>query len=180
MKIIFKNQNLHAGSLYLFGNLSNKAIAFLTIPIFTRIMSTADYGIVNTYLSWVSILSVIIGLSLGSSIRSAYLDFKDDLEEYISSTIFLSVLNFILSSTIVIIFSYFFIKKIDIILVLFCLIQSFMTFIMNSISIKYMVKFDYIKNTLLLALPNVIITIISVFFYLTWTILSTWAELFHI
>lgn len=162
LRKIFKNKNTKAGSYYLIGNVFNKAIAFLTIPIFTRLMSTTDYGIVNTYMSWVSILSVIIGLSLGSSIRSAYIDFKDNLEEYISSIFFLSLLNFIVSSTVIIILSYFFIKKIDIFLVILCLIQSYMAFIINSITIKYMVNIDYIKRTLILALPNIFIAILSV------------------
>ena len=38
-----------ASTYYLIGNLFNKGIAFLTVPIFTRILSTTDYGIVTTY-----------------------------------------------------------------------------------------------------------------------------------
>jgi len=165
-KRIIKNKNTKAGGLYLIGNLFNKAIAFLTIPIFTRLMSTSDYGIVSIYMSWVSILSLIVGLSLGTSIRSAYLDFKDDLEGYISSIFFLSLLNFLLSSTLIILFSYFFIKQLDIILVILCLVQSFMIFIINSINIRYMMDMVYIKKTLLLALPNTIVTVLSVIFLL--------------
>lgn len=161
---ILKNRNTKAGSFYLIGNIFNKAIVFLTIPIFTRLMSTTDFGIVNTYMSWVSILSLIVGLSLGSSIRSAYMDFKDSLEEYISSILFLSLINFVISSTLIITFSYLFIKQIDIFLILLCLIQSYMTFISNTISVKYMVKMDYVKNTFLLALPNTIVAILSVLF----------------
>lgn len=163
---LLRNKKIKAGGFYLLGNLFNKAIAFLTIPIFTRLMSTSDYGIVNTYMSWVSILSLIVGLSLGSSIRSAYVDFKEDLEGYISSIFFLSLLNFLLSSTLIILFSYFFIKQLDIILVIFCLVQSFMTFIINSINIRYMMGMVYIKKTLLLALPNTIVAVLSVVFLL--------------
>lgn len=169
MKIIgkvLKNKSTKAFGYYLIGNLFDKTITFLTIPIFTRIMSTSDYGIVNTYLSWVSILSLIVGLSLGNSIRSAYIDFKEDLEEYISSILFLSIINFIGSSILIILFAYFFIKNVDIILVILCLVQSFMTFIINTITIKYMMKIDYKKRTLLLAIPNIIITILSVVFLL--------------
>jgi O-antigen/teichoic acid export membrane protein len=41
-----------------------------------------------------------------------------------------------------------------------------MAFILNSITIKYMLNIDYIKRTLLLALPNIIIAILSVIFLL--------------
>jgi len=163
---ILENKNTKAGSFYLFGNIFNKAIAFLTIPIFTRLMPTSDYGIVNTYMSLVSILTVIVGLSLESSIRSAYIDFKDDLEEYISSIFFLALLNFVVLSTIIVLFFCFFIKQLDIILVILCLVQSFMTFIINSMNIKYMMDMNYIKKTLLLGLPNTIVAVLSVVFLL--------------
>ncbi|HBX22982.1 MAG TPA: polysaccharide biosynthesis protein [Desulfotomaculum sp.] len=161
-----KSKNVIAGSFYLIGNLFNKAIAFLTVPIFTRLMSTSDYGIVNTYMSWVSILSLVVGLSLGNSIRSAYMDFKEDLDGYISSIFFLALLNFVVSSTVIILIAYYFLEQVDIILVVLCLVQSFMTFVINTITIKYMLAMEYIKKTLLLALPNIVIVILSVVFLL--------------
>ena len=51
---------LKAGTLYFIGNIFDKAVAFITVPIFTRMLSTSDYGVTTTYLSWVSILTVII------------------------------------------------------------------------------------------------------------------------
>ena len=85
-----------AGGLYLFGNIFDKAIAFFTVPIFTRLLSTSDYGYTTTYQSWVSILTVVITLSLGNSIRSAVVDFKDRKDEYLSSVFALGTLSAIL------------------------------------------------------------------------------------
>src|SRR5687768_3117213 len=118
---------MKAGSWYMIGNLFNKAIAFLTVPIFTRLLSTNEYGMVNTYLSWVTVFTVIVGLSLGSSVRTAYIDYKNNLVEYMSSVLFLSLINFIIISGIVIISCLTFIKDINIWLVLLCLLQSYMT-----------------------------------------------------
>jgi O-antigen/teichoic acid export membrane protein len=95
---LLKNRNAKAGSLYLIGNLFNKAIAFLTIPIFTRLLTTSEYGIVSTYLSYVTICSVIVSLSLGTSLRAAYVDYKTDIDAYLSSVMFLSFLNFCITS----------------------------------------------------------------------------------
>lgn len=166
-KKLFRNNNVKAGSYYLIGNLFNKAIVFLTIPIFTRLMSTSDYGIYNTYMSWVSIFSLIVGLSLGNSIRNAFVDFREDIEEFISSIFFLSVVNFLISSTFIILFSYYFIEQLDLILVVLCLVQSFMLFVTNTISIKYMMEVNYLKRALLLALPNIVISIFSVVVLIT-------------
>lgn len=45
-----------------------KCISFLTVPIFTRIMPTAEYGLYSTYLSWYSILTVFCTLNMHSVI----------------------------------------------------------------------------------------------------------------
>jgi O-antigen/teichoic acid export membrane protein len=162
IKSLSGNINIKAGGLYLFGNLFDKAIIFLTIPIFTRILSTSDYGIVNTYLSWVSTLSLILGLSLGSSLRSAVFDFKDELDEYLSSIFFLSLLNFIVTSSIIIFITWFYIKELDIVLVILCLIQAFMTFVIVSLNMKYMMTLNYVKRSMLLVIPNILIVVLSV------------------
>ncbi|MDC1533642.1 oligosaccharide flippase family protein [Polaribacter sp.] len=157
------NKNIKAGAFYVFANFFDKALIFLTIPVFTRILSSSDYGIVSTYLSIVSTMSIIIGLSLGSSLRSAVIDFKEELDHYLSSILFLAVLNFILTSSIIIIVTTYF-SELDMVLVLFCLLQSFMSFICITINIKYMMKGDYIKRTLLLTLPNIFIVTLSFLF----------------
>lgn len=155
------NRNFKASGLYMIGNLFNKAIAFITIPIFTRLLTTSEYGITQTYLSWVSILTLIVGLSLGNSIRSAYVDFRDDIEGYVSSIFGLSLLSFLLSSTLIIAGAMRF-AEIDMVLVVCCLIQSYCQFVFTTITTKYMMKVDYLKKTLLLALPNLIIQIIAI------------------
>lgn len=161
-----KNKNTIAGSFYLIGNLFNKAIVFLTIPVFTRLLTTSEYGMVSTYISWVTIVGTFIGLSLGSSIRTAFVDFKQNINAYISSIMFLSTLNFIVTSFLIIVITYLFAPQIDRILVMFCLIQAFMTCVINTISIKYMMELQYIKRTILLALPNVLVVILSIIFIL--------------
>lgn len=161
----FKIKNrlsLKAGSWYTVGNIFNKAIAFLTVPIFTRLLSTYEYGVVSTYLAWVLIMTLLLGLSLGSSVRTAYVSFKDELPEYMSSVLFLSLINFIIMSSLILAGTYIFKIDINIWLVFFCLIQSYMHFVIGYLVIKYMMEVNYIKRTLLLSLPNLISTIISI------------------
>lgn len=155
------NKNFKASGLYMIGNLFNKAMAFITIPIFTRLLTTSEYGITQTYLSWVSILTLLVGLSLSNSIRSAYVDFQDDIEGYMSSIFGLSLMSFILSSTLIIVGAIMF-ADIDMVLVVCCLIQSYCQFVITSISIKYMMNVDYLKKTLLLSLPNLVIQVIAI------------------
>ena len=73
-----------ASTCYFVGNIFNKGIAFLTIPIFTRILSTSDYGIVTTYNSWVSILSLVIGLAIPMGIRASFIDYEQEKDAFLS------------------------------------------------------------------------------------------------
>ena len=82
-----------ASLCYLIGNFFNKGFAFLTIPIFTRLLSTTDYGIINTYSSWAGILSMIVGFAMHMSIRNAFVDYKDDTESYLSTIIKFTLLS---------------------------------------------------------------------------------------
>lgn len=46
----------------------NKAVQFLTTPIFTRLMTADEYGIYTIFLSWQSIILMIVGLNISSNI----------------------------------------------------------------------------------------------------------------
>lgn len=149
----------------MFGNLFNKAIAFITVPVFTRILSTEEYGIVSTYSSYVSLLSVIVGLSLGNSIRNAFVDYKEDLKGYLSSVFTLSFLNFMIVLFVSIGINLG-ISFISMPLLIMCLIESFSSFIINSIIIKYMMEEESFKRTILLVTPNLCAAILSIIFIL--------------
>lgn len=49
---------------FFFGSILQKGIAFISTPIFTRLMSTDEFGEYNIYLSWLSVLTVILTLRL--------------------------------------------------------------------------------------------------------------------
>ena len=60
-RVIKKDEKMKAALCYFIGNLFNKGIAFILVPVFSRIMSQEENGILNTYLSWEAILVVIVG-----------------------------------------------------------------------------------------------------------------------
>ena len=68
-----------ASMALLFANLVLKGLSLISGPIFTRIMSTEQYGIVSTFASWESLLTVIITLNLSAGVfNNGMLDFKED------------------------------------------------------------------------------------------------------
>ena len=56
--------HIKASFWFLFCSFFQKGIAVITTPIFTRIMSTAEYGQYNVFSSWLSIITVFISLNL--------------------------------------------------------------------------------------------------------------------
>ena len=76
---------LKAGIWYTFSNFLTKGIFVLTTPVFSRIMTKADYGYFSNYASWLSLLAILTTLNLSASIVQAKFDFADDLDGYLSS-----------------------------------------------------------------------------------------------
>ncbi len=91
-------------SWYAISKLIVLSLNFLSIPIFTHLLTTGDYGVVSLYTVWIGILTPIIGLGLHLSVSRAKIEFKDHFEQYVSSIISLVVGLFILSLLIIYIF----------------------------------------------------------------------------
>lgn len=81
---------LKSGIWYTISNFAFRAIAFITTPVFSRVLSQAEYGEYNNINSWVAILVVLAACDLHSSIIRAKLDFEEDLESYSFSVLTLS------------------------------------------------------------------------------------------
>lgn len=87
------NKVVKAGAGYLIGNILLKGVTFLSAPIFTRLLTQAEYGDYNAYLSYESIIYILVGLALHSSINNAKYKYGQKLEEYVSSIIMFMLLS---------------------------------------------------------------------------------------
>lgn len=76
---------IKSGLWYTIANVSIRAVAIITTPIYTGMLSTADYGKANTFNSWIDIFNVFTCLCVVYSIGRAKLDFKDKFDEYMSA-----------------------------------------------------------------------------------------------
>lgn len=62
-----------------------KGISFITVPFFTRLMTTEQYGTYSLYLSWLQILTIITSLYLYYGVfNNAMVKFEEDRDRYIS------------------------------------------------------------------------------------------------
>lgn len=65
-----------------------KGISVITTPIFTRLMSTSEYGVFNIYMSWTDLLSILLTWGLSSSVyqkKLVQLDNEKSRDELTSS-----------------------------------------------------------------------------------------------
>lgn len=67
-------------------NILQRGISLITVPIFTRMMSTEEYGYYSNYISWFSIILVFSSLSLYYGVfNNAMMKYEKDRERYIAS-----------------------------------------------------------------------------------------------
>lgn len=84
---------LKSGLWYTISNFLINGLNFLITPLFTRMMTKAEFGDYNNYVSWLAIVTVIVTLNLESTMISARYDFENDFDDYISSMLLLSSIS---------------------------------------------------------------------------------------
>ncbi|MGI6117386.1 MAG: lipopolysaccharide biosynthesis protein [Bilifractor sp.] len=74
-------------------NFLMRAVGIITTPIFTRLLTKAEYGDYNNFQVWVMIMLYITSLNLESSMIVASQEYKEDFRRYTGSMIALSLLS---------------------------------------------------------------------------------------
>ena len=72
-------------------NFMQRGITMITTPIFTRVLSEEQYGLISTFNSWQTILLMLTSLSLYKAIMNLYIK-NDNQEQVLSAVTGLSVL----------------------------------------------------------------------------------------
>lgn len=92
-KEIKKNDTVKASFWYLVSNMVLKGLGFITIPIFSRMLTKAEFGYYNNFTAWLAIVTIIATLSLTTSLVRARFDFEEDLNSYVTSNLVLGTLS---------------------------------------------------------------------------------------
>ena len=152
------------------GKFALQGIAFFTTPIFTRLLTPADYGYTALYASWLAILSLIEGLQVAGSIGNARFEYGEEkLPEYLSCIMSVSALSFFIILAISIIFHNYLasIMGISPEMVILIVVQSFCAFVINFEvgRLDQLKKVE--KSTLLSLCQTILIVILSLIFVVT-------------
>ena len=159
-----KNAALTAGIGYTVGNILIKGINILTLPLFSRLMTQEEFGVFNVFMSYDAILFVVVGLALHTSIRSANLHFRDQIDSYTSSVTLIYLLMAALFALMVLLFGETiaqllgFGEKILYLLILFSTGSDLLTLYNTRISLDYSYK-KYLVVALCNSLGNVAVSL---------------------
>jgi O-antigen/teichoic acid export membrane protein len=67
-------------------NVLQKGISMITVPVFTRLLTTDQYGVYSVYQSWYSIITVFATLNLYYGVfNNGMIKYKDDRDRFTSS-----------------------------------------------------------------------------------------------
>ncbi len=91
-KKIGKRLLLRTSFWYVLSMFLTRGMVFITMPIFTRLLSKEDYGNFYVYVTWQQILLIICSVELHGTLNRARFDFpeKKEFQSYIASTLCLS------------------------------------------------------------------------------------------
>ena len=109
-KIVEKYRSLSpavkASFWFAVSNFLQRGISMLTTPIFTRVLTTEDFGTVSLYQSWNNLFIIVATLNLsGGVFNNGMVKYKDDKDEFTSSIMGLSTCFTLLILLIVNVFS---------------------------------------------------------------------------
>lgn len=104
------SQALKAGIWYTICNFLFRGMAFITTPIFARLLTKSEMGMFTNYSSWITILTVITAMDLQTSIIRSKLEYEDDIDSYIYSILSFTSMVTLLLYGIVFLFQGYFVR----------------------------------------------------------------------
>ncbi len=158
-----KNENALA-FFNILGPIILNGINFFTVPIFTRMLGTENYGIVSLYTTWVQILTIVMGIQTCGTISVSRTYFEEkDIKSYYSSILTISCVTSVFVALVMIIF----IKPISAFMglssfvVILMLLQSFGAYAINFMTFKFIYAKQASKNFFLSVAVSVLSIVIS-------------------
>lgn len=99
----YKELLKHSGN-YMIATLATKALAFISIPVYTYLLTVEEYGIFNVFLSTVGIATVLLTLNTEVAISRYYYDATDetDFKRFVGTSVRLSGFVFLLMSVLMV------------------------------------------------------------------------------
>ena len=136
-----------------------RALSLITTPIFTRLLSTADYGILGVYSTWENMILIIASLNLAAGVYlRGLIKYEDDQDEFTGSIQSLFVLVMTIVFGVYLFFSNLWNKVLDLPTSYMCLmfLDMYMVTAFQFWSARQRVDFKY-RNLVVVTLLNAVL-----------------------
>jgi O-antigen/teichoic acid export membrane protein len=77
---------------YFSAEVLTKALAFISIPVFTRLLLPSEYGLLAVFSSIVTIFTILLGLNIQGAVARYYYEKSNDFSKFISSNLIFVIL----------------------------------------------------------------------------------------
>ena len=140
-------REIKAGLGYTVGNILIKGITFITLPIFSRLLTTSQFGIYTTYMAYENTLAIILGLGMYASIKNAKIDYPDRVNQYTSTLLWLTVIPLCVCFILIIAFPQWLSQLLDLSqgLLLLLVFQSYGTAMLSVSNSRLALDYNYGK-----------------------------------
>lgn len=155
---------LKASVWFMASSIINKGIAFLTTPLFARLLTQEEYGMVGVYSTWVVILTIIITFELATGVfNKAMIKYEDDKDGYTSSSLILVTILFFFFFVIYLILRTNINKMIGLppVMILLMFAEIISTTTWNLYAIRRRFEYEYREIVIVTVVVNIVATSLS-------------------
>ena len=152
---------------FLICSILQKGISVITTPIFTRLMSTSEFGDFNTFNAWRDIINVFITLNLSWGVyNQGLVKFEEDRKRYSSSMQGLTLILILFWTIIYLVFQDFFnpIFSLSTGHVLMMILLIWITAVYNFWASEQKVDYKYKKLIIITLVASILTPIVSIIF----------------
>lgn len=126
-----------------------QGISVFTAPLFSRLLGTSGYGVLNIYNIWVGALAIAFTLQTHGTLVNARVEYPEEQQiKYQSSVMSLSLVFFLACSAVVLLFIRQVSAALDLhwIIIVLILLQAFGSFCVNFLNRKFTYEFKADRN----------------------------------
>ena len=146
-----------AGIGYTVANILVRGIGFITLPIFSRVLDTHDFGLYNVFIAYDTVLVCLMGFALHSSVKSANWQFPGQIDRYVSTASLAYVLNAAVLVAIVVLFGpqISALIGLDVAIVVLLVLHSFGAAVISLYNARISLQYSYAKYMVVATINSV-------------------------
>ncbi|MHA2174303.1 MAG: oligosaccharide flippase family protein [Candidatus Hodarchaeales archaeon] len=89
---------------YFLARIVTVGLAFLSLPVFTRLFTQEDYGIVSVYNAYAGIVVILLTANIHASVGRYYFEKTTDFDEFLGTTLIFTCITFIINTLVFLLF----------------------------------------------------------------------------